>query len=179
MRHDPEFFVATRPAARKIDGLSLTGGLVNLQTYLDEMGISYRISHHRTAYTAQDLAAAEHVPGRQVIKPVVVRADGQFVMCALPASHRIDLAELRHQLQAEEVELADESKLGELFPECELGAEPPVGKLFGMPTLMDESLVADSRVTFQAGTHSDAVTMSLADYRRVAQPEMAYFGRHL
>jgi len=152
---------------------------MNLQSYLDDLGVAYRLSHHRTAYTAQDLAAAEHVPGRQVVKPVVVRADGQFVMCALPASHRIDMRELRKQLQADQIELADESKLAELFPDCELGAEPPVGKLFGIPTLMDESLVADARVTFQAGTHCDAVTMSLADYRRVAQPEMGYFGRHL
>src|SRR5438270_13968267 len=100
-------------------------------------------------------------------------------MCALPASHRVDIGELRRQLQAEDVELADEPKLSELFPDCELGAEPPIGKLYGIPSLMDESLVADDRVTFQAGTHCDAVTMTLADYRRVAQPEMGYFGRHL
>ena len=152
---------------------------MNIQSYLDQMGIPYRMSHHRTEYTAQDLAAAEHVPGRQVIKPVVVRADGQFVMCALPASHRVDVQELRKQLQAEQVQLVDETRLSQLFPDCELGAEPPVGKLYNMQTVMDESLVADSRVTFQAGTHTDAVTMSLADYRRIAQPEIAYFGRHL
>ena len=152
---------------------------VNLQTWLDEMGVSYRASHHATAYTAQDLAAAEHLPGRQVIKPVVVRADGRFVMCALPACHRIDMEALRRQLQANQIQLADEGKLAELFPDCELGAEPPIGRLYGMPMIMDESVVADSRVTFQAGTHSDAVTMSLADFRRVAKPEMGYFGRHL
>ena len=152
---------------------------MNLQTYLDEMGVPYRLCRHTTAYTAQDLAAMEHVPGREVIKPVVVQADGQFVMCALPASYRIDMEELRRQLGAEEIRLADEQKLAELFPDCELGAAPPIGKLYGMTTLMDESLVADSRVMFQAGTHSDAITMSLADYRRIAQPEIAFFGRHL
>jgi len=152
---------------------------MNLQSYLDEMGVSYRVSKHAEAYTAQDLAAAEHVPGRRVIKPVVVRADGEFVMCALPASHKIDLNELRQQLQAEEVQLADEGAMKEIFGDCELGAEPPIGRLYGLPTLMDESLFADDRVTFQAGTHSDAVTMSLADYRRIAQPEVAYFGRHV
>ncbi len=152
---------------------------MNLQSYLDEMGVHYRVSRHDTAYTAQGLAETEHVPGRQVIKPVVVKADGQFVMCALPACHRIDLNELREQLQAREVTLADEAKLRELFPDCELGAEPPIGRLYGMTTLMDESLIADDRVTFQAGTHRDAVTMTLADYRRIAQPELAYFGRHM
>ena len=99
---------------------------MNLQTFLDEMGVHYRVSHHDTAYTAQGLAETEHVPGRQVIKPVVVKADGHFVMCALPACHRVDLHELRDQLQAGDVSLADEAKLRELFPDCELGAEPPI-----------------------------------------------------
>lgn len=152
---------------------------MNVQSYLDEMGVAYRLSHHPTAYTAQDLASAEHVPGQQVVKPVIVKADGRFVMCALPASHRIDLQALRSQLDADDVKLADENKLSELFPDCELGAEPPIGRLFDMQTIMDESLTAGARVTFQAGTHRDAVTMSLAEYRRVAQPEMGYFGRHL
>ena len=152
---------------------------MNLQSYLDELGVHYRATKHDDAFTAQDLAAAEHIPGRKVIKPVVVRADGTFVMCALPASYKIDLGELRQQLQCEEVQLADESALQEIFVDCELGAAPPIGRLYGLPTLMDESLFADDRVTFQAGTHSDAVTMTLADYRRVAQPEVAYFGRHV
>jgi Ala-tRNA(Pro) deacylase len=152
---------------------------MNLQSYLDEMGVRYRLSHHPTAYTAQDLAMTEHVPGRMVIKPVVVQADGEFVMCALPASYRVDLEELRKQLEAREVALADERKLRELFPDCELGAEPPIGRLYGMTTVMDESLMRDNHVTFQAGTHTDAVTMTLADYRRLAQAEMAHFARHI
>jgi len=150
---------------------------MNVQSLLDQLDIKYRVSHHPTAYTAQMLAEAEHVPGRKVIKPVVVLADGEFVMCALPACYRVDLNELREQLQADQVKLVEEPKLTELFPDCEVGAAPPIGRLYGMTTLMDESLVADDRVTFQAGTHEDAVTMSLADYRRVAQPEMAHFGR--
>jgi len=152
---------------------------MNVQSFLDEMGVRYRTSQHPIAYTAQDLASAEHVPGRQVIKPVVVKADGRFVMCALPASHRVDLSALREQLEVDDVQLVDEVKLSELFPDCELGAEPPIGRLYDMPTIMDESLICDARVTFQAGTHSDSVTMTLADYRRAAQPEMGYFGRHI
>jgi Ala-tRNA(Pro) deacylase len=152
---------------------------MNLQSYLDDHGVQYRMSRHDPAYTSQDLAATEHVPGKKVIKPVVVRADGQWVMCALPASHRVDLHELREQLRAQDIMLADEQSLGRLFPECELGAEPPIGKLFGMPTLMDESLIGDDTVTFQAGTHTDAVTMPLIDYRRISDAEIAHFGRHL
>ena len=152
---------------------------MNLPSLLDELGVNYRLSRHDTTYTAQDLAAIEHVPGRKVIKPVVVKADGRFLMCALPASHRVDLDTLRAQLQANEVQLAGEEELSGLFSDCELGAEPPIGRIFGMPTIMDESLFADERVTFQAGTHQDAVTMTLADFRKVAQPEVAYFGKHL
>jgi Ala-tRNA(Pro) deacylase len=152
---------------------------MNVQDYLDQHGVHYRLSRHDTTYTAQDLAAAEHIPGRRVIKPVVIKADGQFVICALPASHRIDLDTLRDQLQCNDLQLADEGEISQIFPECELGAEPPIGPMFGLPTVMDESLFAGERVTFQAGTHQDAVTMSLADYRKVAQPEVAYFGKHL
>ena len=152
---------------------------MNVQSYLDQLGINYKISHHPTAYTAQDLAAVEHVPGRKVIKPVVVQADGQFVMCALPAPYKVDLDELRQQLDADDICLVDENKLQELFPNCELGAEPPIGRMFNMQTLMDESVMSDDQVMFQAGTHDDAITMSLADYRRAAMPEVAHFGRHI
>ena len=152
---------------------------MNLQTFLDEKGIAYRHSRHDTAFTASGLAQLEHVPGRKVIKPVVVSADGAFFMCALPASHKIDFEELKRQLEAQYVSLVNEEQLATLFPDCEIGAVPPIGRLYGMTTLMDESLIADDRVTFQAGTHEDAITMSLADYRRIAQPEVAYFGRHL
>ena len=152
---------------------------MNLQTYLDEMGVRYHVSYHPPAYTAQELAATEHIPGRRVIKPVIVQADGQFVMCALPASHRIDLNELASQLEAGQVALIEEMRLPEICGECELGAEPPIGRLFGMPTVMDESLLADDRVMFQAGAHDICVTMTMADYRRLALPEIAHFGRHL
>lgn len=152
---------------------------MNLQSYLDEQGVHYRISHHPPAFTSQDLAATEHVSGRKVIKPVVVRADGEWIMCALPASHRVDLHELREQLRANDVMLADEQALGRLFPDCELGAEPPIGRLFGMPTLMDGSLIGDDMVTFQAGTHTDSVTMPLMEYRRISQAEIAHFGRQM
>lgn len=152
---------------------------MNLQSYLDEMGVHYHLTQHPTAYTAQDLAHAEHVSGRRVLKPVVVEADGQFVLCALPACHKIDLAELRDQLEAQNVRLVDESRLRDIFPDCELGAEPPIGRIYGMPTIMDESVLQDDRVTFQAGRHDAAVTMSVADYRRLAQPEIAHFGRQM
>lgn len=151
---------------------------MTVQSYLDEHEVHYRLCRHTSVYTAQELAAAEHVSGRRVIKPVVVRADGQFVLCALPANYRVDLSELKSQLLANDVALADERTIAQLFHDCQPGAVPPIGRLYGMTTLMDESLLCRcGHVTFQAGTHEDAVTMTLADYRRVAQPELAHFGR--
>lgn len=152
---------------------------MNLASFLDEQGVNYRLSHHDQAFTSQELAHVEHVSGRKIVKPVLVKADGQFVLCALPANYKVDLLELREQLAAREVSLADESQLRECFPDCELGAHPPIGRFWGVTTLMDESLTADDMVTFQAGTHDRAVTMTLAEYRRIAQPEMAHFARPL
>jgi len=152
---------------------------MQLQSYLDRLGIWYHLSHHPRAYTAADLAQFEHIPGQQVIKPVLVEADGRFVLCALPASYRIDLERLRDMLHADRVRLADEPTLQEVFEDCEVGAEPPIGFLYGIPTLMDASLCNDERVTFQAGNHEAAITMKMKDYRRVAQPEIARFGQHI
>jgi Ala-tRNA(Pro) deacylase len=149
----------------------------SLISYLDDQGVHYRVSRHPDTFTSQELAQVEHVSGNKVIKPVVVNADGQFVLCALPASYWVDINELREQLGVKSVELADEPTLQELFPDCELGAEPPIGRLWGLQTLMDESLLRDDVVTFQAGRHDSAVTMPLADNRRIAQPEVAHFVR--
>lgn len=152
---------------------------MNLQTYLDEMGVAYHVSYHPQVYTAQSLASVEHVSGLQVIKPVLVEADGHFLICALPACHRIDLEELRRQLEVDHVRLANEEELQQVFGDCELGAEPPIGRIFGLPTVMDSSLLNDDCVTFQAGTHDSSITMRLSDFRRIAQPELAHFGRQM
>jgi Ala-tRNA(Pro) deacylase len=151
---------------------------MTLQSYLDEHEVHYRVSRHPTVYTAQELAAVEHVSGKNVIKPVVVRADGQLVMCVLPACYRIDIGELKQQLLADVVELLDEPALLKIFGDSQPGAAPPIGRMYGIPTLMDESLLHGNHVVFQAGTHEESVTMSLAEYRRIAQAEMGHFGKH-
>ncbi len=150
---------------------------MNLASYLDEYGVPYHVSYHPQVYTAQTLAAVEHVPGMAVIKPVVVEADGRLVMCALPACCRADLEELKRQLEVDQIRLLSEGELRKVFENCELGAEPPIGRLFGLPTVMDSALLHDDRVTFQAGTHDSSITMRMSDYRRITQPELAHFGR--
>ncbi len=150
---------------------------MNLRTYLDQSGVRYQWLHHDMAYTAQELAQREHTSGRKVLKPVVVEADGKPMLCALPASFQIDLERLREQLHAKATQLADEQTMQRLFSDCELGAEPPIGGIFGLPTLLEESVKAEDEVTFQAGTHQDAVRMSVKDYLRITQPQVASFRR--
>jgi Ala-tRNA(Pro) deacylase len=151
--------------------------LREFRDFLDQRGLNYEWLRHSKAHSAQSLALKENMPADQVIKPVLVKIDGEFVLCALPASHRVDLDRLQLELGAEETSLADESDLSALFENCELGAEPPIGWLFGLPTLMDESVFDDGTVTFQAGTHTDAVTMKVMDYYRLAKPVIGHFGR--
>jgi Ala-tRNA(Pro) deacylase len=148
---------------------------MDLKSYLDQMGLRYRWSQHSEAFTSPALARREHVPQEAVVKPVLVKADGEFLLCALPASYRIDIDRLRMELGAEQIQLADEADLKTVFGDCETGAEPPVGWIYGLTTLMDDSLFEDPHVTFQAGTHRDAVTMSFLDYYRLARPSIGHF----
>jgi Ala-tRNA(Pro) deacylase len=150
---------------------------MNIVSYLDREGVNYKLLHHRRTYTAQDLAAAEHVSGWNVIKPVLVKADERLMLCALPASQRVDLDQLKNVLHASKIELADEPTLGRIFAECELGAEPPIGPLFGVQTIMERSVEDADRVIFQVGTHADAVEMPVSEFKRLARPQVATFGR--
>jgi Ala-tRNA(Pro) deacylase len=150
---------------------------MDLRSYLDDMGINYTWSQHDPAYTAQDLAMKEHVSGKRVVKPVVVQADGQFLLCALPASHYVDIEALRRELRANDARLAEEAEFAPIFPDCEPGAEPPIGALYGLTTIVDQSLVNEDRVLFQAGTHCDSVTVDLSDYLRASHPMIAQFGK--
>ena len=92
--------------------------------FLDKSGVSYEVTEHKPAFSAQRMAAAEREPGRFVAKPVIVKADGKYVMCVLAASGKVDVAALKKQLGAKSVELAKEDEMGKLFADCELGAEP-------------------------------------------------------
>lgn len=148
---------------------------MDLRTYLDQLGVNYAWMHHDPTYTAQGLAAREHVSGRRVVKPVVVNADGQFVMCALPSSRRIDIERLKEELHAHEARIATELDIQRLFVDCELGAEPPIGQLWGMPTILDDAVLGNDRVMFQAGTHQDGVEMQLDDYLHLAKPRICRF----
>jgi Ala-tRNA(Pro) deacylase len=147
--------------------------------FLDKSAVPYEVSEHPPTFTAQEMAAVEHEPGQYVAKPVIVKADGEVLMCVLSACYKIDLGALKGQLGAQSVELVDEKEIGEIFPDCELGAEPPFGNLYDLPTLMDEALETDDHITFQAGTHNKAIRMSMDNYRKLVKPKVIGFSYHM
>jgi len=146
---------------------------------LQKASARYELRHHSAAFSAQKIAQEEHTRGMNVAKPVVIIADGVTYMCVLPACSKIDFEPLRHLLTAEHVELVHEDQLKRLFPDCEIGAQPPFGSFYGMPTIMDSSLENDDFILFQAGTHNDAVKMNMADYIRIEQPHVHSFASHV
>ena len=147
--------------------------------FLDKSAVRYEASEHPPAFSAQQMAAAEHEPGKYVAKPVIIKADGKYLMCVLSACYKIDLAALKSQLGAKSVALAEEKEIADLFDDCELGAEPPFGNLYDLQTIMDKALEKDDHITFQAGTHKKAVRMSMDDYRKLVQPKVLEFSYHV
>jgi Ala-tRNA(Pro) deacylase len=146
--------------------------------YLEKQGVGYQMREHRSTFTAQQMAAEEHVPGITVAKPVVVRADDKFYMCVLPACYKIDFDTLKEQMGARQVELADEKEMAKIFGDCALGAEPPFGNLYQLETIMDQSLEDDEEIVFQGGTHEQAIRIAMDDYKMLVQPKILAFSYH-
>jgi len=150
-----------------------------LEQYFRDNGVGYQIMTHPVAYTAQEVAAAQRVPGKQVAKVVIVLADGKAVMLAQPANSRIDFAKLKDVLGAQEVRLAREKEFSDLFPDCDTGAMPPFGNLYDVPVYVDRALSEDVEIVFQAGTHRETMRITYQDYARLARPTVADFATQL
>jgi Ala-tRNA(Pro) deacylase len=147
---------------------------VKLIEFLNQGRVRYEVIHHPEAFTAQELAAIEHVKGKNHAKVVMVKAGPEKLMAVLPADHRVDLAKLDQAL-GQRTMLATEAEFKALFPDCAVGTMPPFGKLYGLPTYVDRSLTTDEFIVFEAGTHTDAVRLSYADYARLADAKVADF----
>lgn len=147
--------------------------------FLDKSTVPYELTEHAPTFTAQQMAAAEHEPGMYVAKPVIVKVDGEYVMCVLAACCKIDLGALKDKLGARHVELALETEIGEMFDDCDLGAEPPFGNLYDLPVIIDKALTDDDHIVFQAGSHDHAVRMSMDDYRNLVKPKVLDFSYHM
>jgi Ala-tRNA(Pro) deacylase len=150
---------------------------MKLETMLEDRHIDFEKHTHPPAYTAQRLADVEHVSGYMVAKPVVVKGRTGYVICVLPAPKQLDLDLVADILGDPDIRLASESEMAELFPDCELGAEPPVGSLYGMRTLMDTSLRDADQIVMQAGTHTEAIKTRRADWERLCDPIIGRISR--
>ncbi len=141
-----------------------------IRDFLDSHHIRYFIISHSPAYTAQEIAAAAHVPGEELAKTVMVTIDEKLAMAVLPASYKLDFDKLRDAAGTRNVELAAEEDFADMFPGCEVGAMPPFGNLYGMKTYVAEKLAEDEEIVFNAGNHKELLRLSYADFERLVQP---------
>ncbi len=152
--------------------------LDKLLQYLEQNQAPYERHNHPTAYTAREVASVEHVPAREVAKTVVFLSEKGYGMAVVGGDGMVDLAALRALLGVSKLRLATESELGELFPDCELGAMAPFGNLFGLPVFVDAALAGEEMIAFNAGTHRDVVHMRFADFQRLVNPSIVNLSRH-
>lgn len=148
-----------------------------LRSFLDSHQADYTLTNHPKAFTAREVAAAEHLPPREVAKTVVIFGDGAYHMIVIPASKLVDLHEVRGALGLSQARLATEDELGRLFPDCELGAMPPLGQAYGLTVYMDSSLVGQDMIAFNAGTHREVMHMRTAEFRRLVLPHIVSLTR--
>jgi len=141
-----------------------------LQEYLDQQDVRYVSIKHSPAFTAQEIAGAAHIPGKDVAKTVIVKLDGAMAMVVLPAPEMVRLKHLRTETGAAQVELASEEEFKGRFPDCEVGAMPPFGNLYDMDVFVEESLAEDEEIAFTAGTHTELIRMAYADYEELVRP---------
>ncbi len=144
-----------------------------IREFLDGHGIRYVTISHSPAYTAQEIAAMAHVPGKELAKTVIVKVDGRLAMAVLPATRKVNFAMLREVTGSDQVELAHEDEFADRFPGCELGAMPPLGNLYGLPVYVAQSLAEDDVIAFNAGTHTELIQMRYADFEKLVQPKVA------
>jgi Ala-tRNA(Pro) deacylase len=143
-----------------------------LQEFLDSHHIEYvRIIHSR-AYTAQKVAASAHIRGKELAKTVMVKIDGQIAMAVLPATKKVDFRLLREALGASQVELANEREFIDLFPDCDLGAMPPFGNLYGLEVYVAEPLTQDEEIAFNAGSHTELIKLAYKDFESLVKPKV-------
>jgi Ala-tRNA(Pro) deacylase len=138
---------------------------------LDGNKISYEILRHPEAVTAQRIAQAEHVKGRHHAKVVMVKSGAQHLMIVIPAGHLIDLGKLA-KIVGQDVSLESEEEFESLFPDCAVGAMPPFGNLYGVPTYVDKSFAGEDYIVFEAGTHTEAVRLNYRDYEKIVKPQV-------
>jgi Ala-tRNA(Pro) deacylase len=146
-----------------------------LKTYLDENKIKYITIKHSSAYTAQEIAAIAHIPGKDLAKTVIIKIDGKMAMAVLPASYKVSFDDLKDTLGVKEVRLAYEQEFIDKFPDCEVGAMPPFGNIYGLDVFVADSLTDDEEIAFNACSHTELIKMNFSDFERLVKPKLIKF----
>jgi Ala-tRNA(Pro) deacylase len=146
-----------------------------LKLFLDENKIKYVSIQHSSAYTAQEIAAIAHIPGKDLAKTVIIKIDGKMAMAVLPASFKVSFDNLKNTLGVKEVRLAYEQEFIDKFPDCEVGAMPPFGNIYGMEVYVAESLAEDEEIAFNACSHTELIKMSFSDFEKLVKPKRIKF----
>ncbi len=148
-----------------------------LKELLERENVKYVSVSHSPAFTAQEIAASVHIPGKELAKTVMVKIDGKMAMAVLPASYQVDFNLLRDFSGAREAKLISEEEFKDLFPDCEIGAMPPFGNLYEMEVFMDESLRQDREIAFNAGSHHELIKLDYNDFETLVNPKIGKIAR--
>jgi Ala-tRNA(Pro) deacylase len=146
-----------------------------LKAFLDENKIKYISIQHSSAYTAQEIAAIAHIPGKDLAKTVIIKIDGKIAMAVLPASYKVSFEHLKETLGAKEVRLAYEQEFMDKFPDCEVGAMPPFGNIYGIDVYVADSLAEDEEIAFNACNHTELIKMKFGDFEKLVKPKRIKF----
>jgi Ala-tRNA(Pro) deacylase len=146
-----------------------------LKEFLDSERIKYVSIVHSTAYTAQEVAASTHITGKELAKTVIVKLDGEMAMAVLPANRKIVLQDLREVTGSDQVKFASEEEFKQQFPDCETGAMPPFGNLYGMEVYAAASLAENEEIAFNAGSHTEVIKLAYRDFERLVKPKVVSF----
>jgi Ala-tRNA(Pro) deacylase len=146
-----------------------------LKEFLDKNNIKYITIQHSPAYTAQEIAASAHIHGKELAKTVIIKKDGKLAMAVLPANYHVDVEVLKKATGANSLTIATEQEFKDAFPECEIGAMPPFGNLYGMETFAEDSLAENKDIVFNAGTHTELIRISYADFVNLVKPKILTF----
>lgn len=146
-----------------------------LKAFLDENNIKYITIQHSSAYTAQEIAAIAHIPGKDLAKTVIIKINGKMAMAVLPASYKVSFDDLKEMLGANEVRLAYEQEFMDKFPDCEVGAMPPFGNIYGMDVYVAESLAEEEEIAFNACSHTELIKMDYSDFEKLVKPKRIKF----
>ena len=146
-----------------------------LTEYLDDNHIKYEKIEHTPSFTAQEIAASAHIRGKDLAKTVMIKIDNKIAMAVLPALFKIDFDLLKKATSAKKIELASEEEFEDIFPDCEIGAMPPFGNLYGIEVFVAEKLTEDYEIAFNAGSHTELIKLSYKDMERLVHPKVVKF----